>query len=351
MPHSGTIPRDFDSELKAYFGVEGHQKRSVLKSSVQPDAVVADIHSLMTRRNRGYYLVKSSALNELNTILYNSCIRLNSEGTKPELSPNLDNALHKNESGEPKIRVITEDRIDFSRKKNREAIARIIKGEAGLHLDGIYLVIGLSEQSYKNLTNSLEDRARPKGSSFKFHELIRGKSFFQLFYVFGIIVTLIFGLTYTFYSSRLFNAGFSGLAVTFIVLWFLVPFLFFIIVRKVVRRRLQFYVLPLISAFLATLISGGIQESPVSSTVPYFYFGYPFLYFDYYRAEFPAGGLQPLFPLTFGFSLLGLFLDLIAWFCLSIIAVVLAGFIWAKYGERIKLKLSLAADKLDELER
>jgi hypothetical protein len=345
MPDSGPIPPDFDSELKEYFGVGDHHEGSVFKSSAQPDAVVADIRLLMTRGNRGYYLVKSYVLNEMNAILYNSCIQLNSEGINPELSPNLENALRKNESGQPKIRVITEDHIDFSRKNNREAIARIIKGEAGLHLDGVYLVIGLSDQTYKNLTNSLEDRTRPKGRSFKFPGPIKGNSFFQLFYVFGIIVTLAFGLTYTFYSSRLFNAGFSGLAVTFIVLWFLVPFLFFVIVRKAVRKQFQFYVVPIITSFLATLISGGIQGSAVNSTGPSYYFGYPFLYFDFYRAEMPVGSLPPSFSLTFGFSWLGLFLDLIAWFCLSIIAVVIAGFIGAKYGERIKLKLSLSADK------
>ena len=345
MAEAKPDPSDFDSELKAYFGLVDNIERSTIRSHVQPDAIVSDIRSLMTRGNRGYYLVKSYVLNEMNAILYNSCIRLNSEGMKPELSPNLENSLRKNESGQPKIRVITEDRIDFSRKNNREAIARIIKGEAGLHLDGVYLVIGLSDQTYKNLTNSLEDRTRSKGSSFKFPGLIKGNSFFQHFYVFGIIVTLAFGLTYTFYSSRLFNAGFSGLAVTFIVLWFLVPLFFFVVVRKAVRKQFQFYVVPLITSFFATLISGGIQGSPVNSTGPYYYFGYPFLYFDFYRAEIPVGSLPPSFSLIFGFSWLGLFLDLIAWFCFSIIAVVIAGFIGAKYGERIKLKLSLGADK------
>ena len=143
----------------------------------------------------------------------------------------------------------------------------------------------------------------------------------------------------------LYNAGFSGLAVTFIVLWFLVPFFFFVIVRKAVRKQFQSYVIPLITSFLATLISGGIQGSAVNSTGPSYYFGYPFLYFDFYRAEIPVGSLPPSFSLTFGFSWLGLFLDLIAWFCFSIIAVVIAGFIGVKYGERIKLKLSLSADK------
>ncbi len=345
MAEAKPDPSDFDSELKAYFGLVDNIERSTIRSHVQPDAIVSDIRSLMTRGNRGYYLVKSYVLNEMNAILYNSSIRLNSEGIKPELSPSLENALRKNDSDEPKIRIITEDHIDFSHKNNREAIARIIKGEAGFHLDGIYLVIGLSDQTYRNLRNSLQDAAVPKGRSFKFSGIIKVNSFLQLFYVIGVIITLIFGLTYTLYSSRLFNSGFSDLADTFILLWFLVPFLFFIIVRKVVRMQYQFYVIPLIAAFLATLISGGIQGSAVSSTGPYFYFGYPFLYYDYYRAEIPTGRLQPLFPFIFGFSWLGLFLDLVAWLCLSIIAIVIAGFIGAKFGERIKLKFSLPAGK------
>ncbi|MGC8514589.1 MAG: hypothetical protein ACP5OC_00450 [Thermoplasmata archaeon] len=339
MPDPLPAPDEFDAESKAYFGnLESKATRNT-KGVVKQDAVVADIRSLMSRGKRGYYLVKSYALDEMKEILFESCKQLNSMGLRPELVPNLEKALQKNESGEPKIRVITEDYIDFSNAKNKETVAQIINGNAGLHLDGVFLVIGLAEQTYRKLANSSRELQVSGGNTPKFYELINANSGTHRYYTAAIIVTLLFGLTYTFYASKLFSAGFESLAITFIVLWFLVPFIFFILVKKELGHR-QLYVLPLIAAFLATLISGGIQGSSLSSSGPFIYYGYPFLYYDYYQAQVPRGALFTPNYLVFGFSWPGLFLDLIAWFCISIIATVIAATIWSKYGGKMTSKTS-----------
>jgi|GEM_PF-4684495 hypothetical protein len=161
MPEAEPVPIDFESKLKAYFGIDDNSESSVIRSPVKPDAVVADIRSLMARGNRGYYLVKSYVLYETNAILYRACMQLNSDGLTPELSPDLESALRQNDSGLARIRIITEDHIDFSRVNNREAIARIIRGEAGFHLSGVYLVIGVADQTYKKLAKSFEYTTRP----------------------------------------------------------------------------------------------------------------------------------------------------------------------------------------------
>ncbi|MCL4452274.1 MAG: hypothetical protein M1327_06590 [Candidatus Thermoplasmatota archaeon] len=339
MPDPDPVPDEFDAESKAYFGNQESRATRNTKGVVKQDAVVADIRSLMSRGNRGYYLVKSYALDEINAILFESCKQLNSLGLRPELAPNLEKALQRNDSGEPKIRIITEDYIDFSNVRNKETVAQIINGNAGLHLDGVYLVIGIAEQTYRKLAKPSRELIGSRGNAPKFYELISANSIVHRYYITAILVTLIFGLTYTFYSAKLFSAGFDNLAVMYIVLWFLVPFIFFIVFRKEHGHR-QLYVIPLIAAFLSTLMSGGIQGSSVSSSGPFIYYGYPFLYYDYYRAQVPRGALFTSHYLVFGFSWLGLFLDLIAWFCISIIAAVIAATVWSKYGRKILSKIT-----------
>ena len=275
MPDPDQVPDEFNAELKAYFGNQESSSTRSTKGVVKQEAVVADIRSLMSRGNRGYYLVKSYALDEMNAILFESCKQLNSLGLKPELVSNLENALRRNDSVEPKIRIITENYIDFSRTRNKETIAQIINGNAGLHLDGVYLVIGLAEQTYRKFAKPSGEFARSRGNAPKFYDLISAKPVIHRYYLTAIIVTLIFGLIYTFYSAKLFSAGFDELAVIFIVLWFLIPLIFFILFKNVHGHR-QFYVIPLIAAFFATLMSGGIQGSYVSSSGPFLYYGYPF---------------------------------------------------------------------------
>lgn len=154
-------------------------------------------------------------------------------------------------------------------------------------------------------------------------------------------MALIFGFTYTFYSIPFFDTGFRTLAASFIVLWFLVPFLFLLVVREWLKKKPQFYIIPLLAAFLVTLLSGGIEILSLVN-YGYYFFEYPFLYFYFYNGAvlLPVKGSLQFKPLTFGFIWLGLFLDLITWFCLSLIAMVIAGSIWTKYGEKVKLKLS-----------
>ena len=343
MPDPDQVPDEFNAELKAYFGNQESSSTRSTKGVVKQEAVVADIRSLMSRGNRGYYLVKSYGLDEMKAILFESCKQLNSLGLKPELVSNLESALQRNDSGEPKIRIITENYIDFSSTRNKETIAQIISGNAGLHLDGVYLVIGLAEQTYRKFAKPSGEFAGSGGNAPKFYDLISSKPVIHRYYLTAIIVTLIFGLIYTFYSAKLFSAGLDDLAVIFIVLWFLVPLIFFILFKNVHGHR-QFYVIPLIAAFFATLMSGGIQGSYVSSSGPFLYYGYPFLYYDYYRAQIPRGALFTAHYLVFGFSLLGVLLDIIAWFSISIILAVIAGTIWSKYGRKLSSKITPATE-------
>ena len=111
MPDPDQVPDEFNAELKAYFGNQESSSTRSTKGVVKQEAVVADIRSLMSRGNRGYYLVKSYGLDEMKAILFESCKQLNSLGLKPELVSNLESALQRNDSGEPKIRIITENYI------------------------------------------------------------------------------------------------------------------------------------------------------------------------------------------------------------------------------------------------
>ncbi len=340
MPAGPPEPSEFDPELNKYFGVTAGSQISKTSEPVGPEAVVAEIRSLMAREDRGYYLVKSYLLGEMKSTLFEACKLLASDGKRPELDTSLESTLRRNEGTAPTIRVITEDHIDFSRRANRETVSKIITGNAGLHLHGVYLVIGLSESTYRTLANSLLNRSGAGRDRSGIGSSMNGYLGSRKYYEAGIVIALIFVLVYSIYAYQFFLTGFVALGIAFIVLWFILPLLFFLAVRFI-TPRVRPYLIPVVSACFATILSGGIQVfTPIiypglgyGPAGGYFSYGYPFFYNYYEHLAVPGIGTSS--SITVGFSWPGLLLDLVVWYCISIIVYVFSELIFEKYGTEI----------------